>query len=315
MAVFEKDQLINELKSNLENSMTEKNKQTDTGDKRGKDRDSFKYSLTQYDGHNESSSQHAMSDEEPEFAGDLKKVPLTVDTEQGASRLNESRAADKSPNVMGEYKAAIERLTKELMSMNKENTELKVELRKTVERLAAKSKESKELQSSLSQKDEAIEGLKDENIKLCNMINEERIVSIKKLENDLKALGLKHSRLQQDFDELTELKSRYEIKLRETMAVNEDLRRRFVEMMAPNDSRLEMQSQTEELKEKVALLEERLTQLSEVTRKQIGSREADAKRMQEELSESQLFCGKLKERLERALTDLEFYRNVLRNKQ
>ena len=146
--------------------------------------------------------------------------------------------------------------------------------------------------------------LKDENNQLCNMVNEEKNYSIKQLKHDESKARELNIELKSENQKMNNLVEQYEERLEKLVEGTQLLKNALIESKEENGRFQELQEQIEFLKEN--LKKSQKNQSSDLKKQQdIDQVIIENTMLKETLNQMKL-------RLQRAINDLKFYRNILR---
>lgn len=204
---------------------------------------------------------------------------------------------------------------KELITLNKENTNLKAEMRRIKEKLEKLGKSNQTMLKECESKNRVIEALKEEKVKLCNLVAgvpppnptpTEDSHKIEKLQKDIQTLSTTNKTISSQL-------SAYESRLSDMMLLNEELKQELLNRQHQPLSPVPSQREAE-LTAKVLSLEGLTNELRSVVNNLVARAGSQQQEALIKLEAEQALSKRLTDRLKRAMEDLEFYRKVLRDK-
>lgn len=199
--------------------------------------------------------------------------------------------------------------TNEIIDLNKDNTRLKNDVRLLNERIKEMSRTITDNKNQIERLVKTVEDMKIERIKLCNIINEEKSTSIDGMKREMESLRVERDKYVSMYDDSMRMMRQYEERLLLLIDVNGKMKDRLISI----DSVRQI-SDKDGMKEKVDALQSRISDMNSRIKKVIDEYKDKETIYIQQLIDEKNNNSKMKDRLNRCIQDIEFYRKVLRDK-
>ena len=290
------------------NSMLEKSKD---------DSMSYDYSETNIFSQLQNNTGYNNESHTKELTDPFMHINQSNDHQRGSFKKSASREKNQSKqneNAEKIWIAKCEKISKEQLDINKDNTKLRKENKILAQAIKKMDKEHQEMILKFRQRDEIIQKLRDENNDISLMVNNERSISIKQLQSEVEKTRIGLKKLTSENEILVEENSELKKRLTDLISNAELMKQKLMEF----NSEIKMNKEIKnDFKKMISELNDKQKQIEQQTK--LTERSSSGVDKYKEMYEKEIMekedmrnlADRKKAQLERALEDLDFYRKIL----